>query len=680
MNNLFPYAAITGQEDLKLVLLLNAINPKVSGVLIRGEKGTAKSTIVRSLSELLPEISVNSSCEFSCDPLSEAVCEKCKNVKDNICKRKIKVVTLPLNATEDMVKGGVDFKKAIQEGMKSLSPGILAKANRGILYIDEVNLLDDHITDVILDTSASKTNIVEREGISYSHPSDFVLIGTMNPEEGELRPQFLDRFGLCVEVHGEQDMEKRVSLMRLREAFDMDPLNFIKEYASESKKEIDKIATAVSRLKKVSINTLMRKFITDLCNENNVAGHRADLIIEQAATAHAALMGRVSVITDDIIKVASFALVHRKRDVEEPNQTENKNEDNSNNTENKDSDSQDENDNNSSEKNEDNGREDEKCEEENNQKEDDPSEDKSHDHKVDPNAKEDFDVGNDDDSTEKVDKVGKTFSVKPIESKKDRFFRNAQGKRSSSLIKSKKGRHIRSQRSIDMDDIAIDATIRAAAPFQKNRKENNNGKLIIKRCDIHRKIREKKIGNFILFLVDASGSMGAKGRMTASKGAVMSLLLDAYRKRDRVSMVSFRRKEAFLNLPPTSSIDLAAKHLSDMPVGGRTPFASGLIKAQEVIRTQLSKDPFLKPIIIVITDGKSNVSLTGRDPVDEAFSCGTGICEDSRINMIVIDTEEKGHVTFGLCEKFAAATGAMYYKTEDLKAEELISIVGDNSL
>ena len=320
-HDIFPFSAIVGQETYKLALVLNAVNPQVGGVLIRGEKGTAKSTAVRALAYLLPEIEVVEGCAYACDPnQSEERCEPCKRLEVPLRTRMkpSPVVTLPLNATEDRVAGGIDFDLAVREGMRVLQPGLLAKAHRGILYVDEVNLLDDHLVDIILDAAASGENKIEREGISHRHPARFILVGTMNPEEGELRPQLLDRFGLCVEAAGEQDIEKRIELMKRREEFDSDPKKFIRRFAAQNKEIADRIRRAGTGLGSVRMAKHLRSFIGELCRENYVAGHRADLVIEQAAKALAAYMGRSEVTVEDIREVAPMALIHRKREAAPP--------------------------------------------------------------------------------------------------------------------------------------------------------------------------------------------------------------------------------------------------------------------------------------------------------------------------------------------------------------------------
>ena len=315
----FPFPAIVGQDKMKEALILNVINPTLSGVLIRGEKGTAKSTAVRALANLLPEIEVVDGCPFNCDPNNpDEMCVECrkkyeKGEKLPVKKRKIKVVELPVSATEDRVVGTLDLETALKEGEKKFEPGILAEANRNILYVDEVNLLEDHIVDVLLDSAAMGINTVEREGISYTHPARFILVGTMNPEEGELRPQLLDRFGLCVNITGLKDLKDRIEVVRRRAEFDENPKKFIEKWKSEMDKLRERIIKAKELLPKVSISEEMLKKIIELSLKVGVDGHRSDLIMMKAAKTYAAYRGRIEVLPEDIKDAAELALPHRVR-------------------------------------------------------------------------------------------------------------------------------------------------------------------------------------------------------------------------------------------------------------------------------------------------------------------------------------------------------------------------------
>ncbi len=669
-HQVYPFSAIVGQDGLKQALILNAVNPAIGGVLIRGEKGTAKSTAVRALAALLPEIRVIMGCSYSCDPdQPRDYCDSCRQGRGGIQEslRQTRVVTLPLNATEDRVAGGIDFNQAIRKGRRVLQPGLLARAHRGILYVDEVNLLDDHIVDIILDAAASGRNIVEREGISFAHASRFILVGTMNPEEGELRPQLLDRFGLCTEIVSEKDPEDRATLMQRREEFDADPAGFIRRFESENNRIAGRIVAARAFSENVSIPSHLRAVICEICTENNVAGHRADLVIEQAARAMAALREHAQVTLEDIREVAMLALIHRKRDASPPPPPQHDHDQ----KEEPPSDEDTEEPENSPENPEQDSRE---SGQDNQPEETGPPEDSDESN---PDPRQD-DQDRKNDVMEQIFEAGETFKVKKITAPKDRVLRRGSGRRSRTRIAQKQGRYVKSTSVTGTGDVALDATLRAAAPHQLHRKNDAGLAVVLRSEDIREKIRERRIGNFLLFLVDASGSMGARSRMTASKGAIMSLLLDAYQKRDRVAMVSFRKEEAVVNLPPTSSIELAAGLLREMPVGGRTPLSAGLAKAYELLRNYLLREPTARPIMIMITDGKSNVALGEKKPLDEAIALAGRLSADARIRIIVVDTESQGLVKFGLAHKLAGVMNAQYFKIEDLKSESLLNIAKEN--
>ena len=316
---IYPFTAIVGQAQMKQSLILNAVNHRLSGVLIRGEKGTAKSTAVRALAAVLPEIEVVEDCPFSCDPHDfNKLCQNCKARVEKkaplpVTKRKIKVVNLPVSATEDRVVGTLDIEQAIKTGEKRFEPGILADCNRGILYVDEVNLLDDHLVDVLLDSAAMGVNTIEREGISFSHPADFILVGTMNPEEGELRPQLLDRFGLCVNIEGIREIEQRVEVVRRRTEFEIDPEAFVEKWQPEEQCLRDQILEAQKLLPRVKISDEMLLKIANVAIEIGVDGHRADIVMMKAAMTLASLNQRPEISLTDVEETAELALLHRVR-------------------------------------------------------------------------------------------------------------------------------------------------------------------------------------------------------------------------------------------------------------------------------------------------------------------------------------------------------------------------------
>lgn len=318
-RSVFPFTAIVGQEEMKLALLLNVIDPKIGGVMIMGDRGTGKSTTVRALVDLLPEIQVVADDPFNSDPfdtelMSDEVRSKVFQKQEiSIIKTKISMVDLPLGATEDRVCGTIDIEKALTEGVKAFEPGLLAKANRGILYVDEVNLLDDHLVDVLLDAAASGWNTVEREGISLSHPSRFILIGSGNPEEGELRPQLLDRFGMHAQVGTVKDPELRVKIVEERSRFDQDSNSFIEAYSLSQKNLRSQIQQARERLLNVKIDYELRVKISQICSELNVDGLRGDIVTNRAAKALAALENREQVTPKDILTIIPLCLRHRLR-------------------------------------------------------------------------------------------------------------------------------------------------------------------------------------------------------------------------------------------------------------------------------------------------------------------------------------------------------------------------------
>ncbi|KMY66215.1 magnesium chelatase [Desulfocarbo indianensis] len=666
----YPFSAIVGQEQMKLALLLNAIDPGVGGVLIRGEKGTAKSTTVRSLAALLPMQAIWPGCPFGCDPDDVSrLCSDCAQAagrghKPSPHTRVTPVVDLPLNATEDMVLGGLDFSKAVKQGGRVLSLGLLARANRGFLYIDEVNLLDDHLVDVILDAAAAGYSTVEREGVSLSHPSEFVLVGTMNPEEGELRPQLLDRFGLCVQVSGEPQPADRVLLMDRREAFDHDPAGFAKLYADADAEVARAVTRARQRLREVYLPTPLKSFISQLCLENHVAGHRADLAIQRAAKALCAYEAGAQVTVEHIQRVAGMALTHRSRDASPPPPPPPPDNDQPG--------------------------EDDQADQprEEGQQHDRPSADPPPREESAGDMDEPYDLPlppsqgppeQGGEGGEQVFRVGETFKVRSLEQGKDRALRRGSGRRSATRTAQKQGRYIKSTMAPG-DDLALDATLRAAAPYQLRRRARAGLAVCINKSDIRCKVREKRVGDFLLFVVDGSGSMGAQARMVATKGAILSLLMDAYQKRDKVAMISFRGREAELCLAPTSSIEMAARQLKELPVGGRTPLSAALAQAHRVLGAHLRKEPTARPIVFILTDGKANAGLGQQmPPHEEAMAMARLLAVESRVKYVVVDTEPAHTARLGLSRRLCQALDGQYFQIEKLKAKDLVTMVKRSS-
>ncbi len=680
----FPFTAIVGQDSMKLALILNAILPTVGGVLIRGEKGTGKSTAVRALARLLPEHDVVDGCHFGCDPAdTEALCEECRTrVRANGVlphhKRRMRVVELPINASEDRVVGTIDIEAALRTGKRRFEPGVLAEANRNILYVDEVNLLDDHLVDVLLDAAAMGVNVIEREGVSFAHPSRFILVGTMNPEEGELRPQLLDRFGLCVDVEGIRDPDERVLIAERDAAFKRGDHEFSNEFAAADVNLGRAIDEAVLRVNGVRVSPGHARLISSICVEADVLGHRADVVIDHAARALAAYRRHRSPTREDIYDAAALALAHRAR---QPLRRE---EDQSSSPERGDQ-----------------------------QEGSQPSESEAGD----PQASEsDSAAEATADQTASASETGEqsagadqgvttggssghesspdalqTFNLKRIDLPRQRRVRKQRGKRAASQTPDRRGRYVRAAPKERVNDLAIDATVRAAAPMQKQRGRRHGERLMLERQDLRQKVRERKVGNLIVFVVDASASMDAEQRMAATKGAILSLLQDAYVRRDRVAVVIFKNRTAEVVLRPTSSVSLARRRLERLSVGGTTPLTHGLMAGYKVVKTELLRDPTIRPLLVLISDGRGNISMFKEEPLVEAQKIAA-LIDAEDIDALVIDSaRDYSHLpsvqhlarvapmyqTYAInaCADLAERMGARYYGLYDLSRDEIASAV-----
>ena len=664
----FPFTAIVGQGAMKRALLLNAVNPKIGGVLVRGKKGTAKSTAVRSLAALLPEVTVVQGCPYNCSPEErQGLCTRCEPQAEesHTVVRQIPIVDLPVGATEDRLVGSLDIEEAIKTGNRVFEPGLIAATHRGILYIDEVNLLNDHLVDILLDAAAMGRNYVEREGISVTHRSEFILVGTMNPEEGDLRPQLLDRFGLAVEVDGRFTPEERQEVVKRRIAYEADPQGFMAQWQKSEEEERERVLRSQELLSQVTVGDDILELITSICAEYDVDGMRGDITMYKTAATIAAYEQRTEVNAEDVREAANLALLHRQRrqPFQQPNlateQLDNMVDDFQGQDSPRESqeDSQGEGDSEPS---------DLSPSDLNNQEQDPQEPD------ADPDNSGPGSLGQ-----EQQFEVGDPFSIRPLNVKPpDQRTRQASGRRNVTITDSSAGRYVRSrQPEGKASGLALDATLRAAAPHQVSRRDNSDSQnaILIEPQDIRDKVRESKSGSLVLFVVDASGSMGAQRRMVAVKGAVMSLLLDAYQRRDRVGMISFRGTSASLLLPPTNSVDLAQVHLQEMPTGGRTPLSAGLFKALEIIETERIKDRDVMPLLVLLSDGRGNVALGPDSPLDEAYAAA-GIIGDDKIPSVVVDTES-GFIKLGMVQPVAEAMGAQYLKLEDLRAESLADAV-----
>ncbi|MGX1473612.1 UNVERIFIED_CONTAM: magnesium chelatase subunit D [Streptomyces canus] len=657
MSTPFPFTAVVGQEDLRLALLLNAVSPAVGGVLVRGEKGTAKSTAVRALSALLPEVAVVPGCRFSCDPAApDPSCPDGPHEAGNGGMRPSRMVELPVGASEDRLVGALDIERALAEGVKAFEPGLLADAHRGILYVDEVNLLHDHLVDLLLDAAAMGASYVEREGVSVRHASKFLLVGTMNPEEGELRPQLLDRFGLTVEVAASREPDQRVEVVRRRLAYDDDPAGFAARWADEETAVRQRIVAARELLPSVRLGDGALRQIAATCAAFEVDGMRADIVMARTATALAAWAGRTDVLAEDVRQAALLALPHRRRrnPFDAPGLDEDKL--------------------------------DETLEQFSGEGDEDPDPDgpgggggqppSSDGPQADGDSGAQPEAGDGGEPQASGAGAGEQSAARASEPFRTKVLSvpglgdGAAGRRSRARTEHGRTTGARRPRGA-LTKLHLAATVQAAAPHQRARGRTGRG-LVVRRDDLRQATREGREGNLVLFVVDASGSMAARQRMSAVKGAVLSLLLDAYQRRDKVGLVTFRGSAAEVALPPTSSVDAAAARLETLPTGGRTPLAAGLLRAHEVLRVERLRDPARRALVVVVTDGRAT---GGPEPVALAGRAARLFAADG-VASVVVDCES-GPVRLGLAGQLAGELDGAAVTLDELRADSIAGLVKD---
>lgn len=659
MSTPYPFTALVGQDDLRLALLLNAVSPAVGGVLVRGEKGTAKSTAVRALSALLPQVPVVAGCRFSCDPAAaDPACPDGPHDIGGDSVRDARMVELPVGASEDRLVGALDIERALAEGVKAFEPGLLADAHRGILYVDEVNLLHDHLVDLLLDAAAMGASYVEREGVSVRHAARFLLVGTMNPEEGELRPQLLDRFGLTVEVAASRETDQRVEVVRRRLAYDDDAEGFAARWGDEETALRTRIVAARALLPQVRLGDGALRQIAATCAAFEVDGMRADIVMARTATALAAWAGREDVLAEDVRQAALLALPHRRRrnPFDAPGLDEDKLDDTLEQSGGDDGD-------------------------------DDPDPDGPGGGGRPPESGPDSpgtpgdqsEAGQEDEASAAQAPAaggGEQQAVRAAEPFRTKMLsvpglgEGAAGRRSRA--RTEHGRTTGARRPQGaLTKLHLAATVQAAAPHQRARGRSGRG-LVVRRDDLRQATREGREGNLVLFVVDASGSMAARQRMSAVKGAVLSLLLDAYQRRDKVGLVTFRGASADVALPPTSSVDAAAVRLESLPTGGRTPVAAGLLKAHEVLRVERLRDPARRALVVVVTDGRAT---GGPEPVAQAGRAAR-LFGAAGIASVVVDCES-GPVRLGLAGQLAGELGGTAVTLDELRAESIAGLVKD---
>lgn len=664
----YPFTAIVGMDDLRLGLLLNAVSPAVGGVLVRGEKGTAKSTAVRALAALMPDVDVVAGCRFSCAPgAPDPGCPDGPHEPAAGTARPARMVELPVGASEDRLVGALDIERALADGVKAFEPGLLADAHRGVLYVDEVNLLHDHLVDLLLDAAAMGASYVEREGVSVRHAARFLLVGTMNPEEGELRPQLLDRFGLTVEVAASREPEQRVEVVRRRLAYDDDPAAFAARWADEETALRERIVTARSLLPRVELGDAALRQIAATCAAFEVDGMRADIVMARTATALAAWAGRTDVAEEDVRRAALLALPHRRRrnPFDAPGLDEDKL--------------------------------DETLEQFGGNDQQDPEPDPDPDGGPDgPDGGPDGGggippqgQGPDSGPPERRENepaeapaggagAGEQAAVRAAEPFRTKMLsvpglgEGAAGRRSRARTEHGRTTGARRPRGA-LTKLHLAATVQAAAPHQRARGRSGPG-LVVRRDDLRQAAREGREGNLVLFVVDASGSMAARRRMSSVKGAVLSLLLDAYQRRDKVGLVTFRGTGADVALPPTSSVDAAAARLEELPTGGRTPLAAGLLKAHDVLRVERLRDPSRRSLLVVVTDGRAT-GARGADAVALA-SRAARLHAAEGTAAVVVDCET-GPVRLGLAGNLARELGGTAVTLDELRAESIAGLVRD---
>jgi magnesium chelatase subunit D len=667
----YPFTAVLGCEgddldDLGLALVLTAVSPEIGGVLVRGQKGTAKSTAVRGMAAVLPPIDVFEGDRFSVDPTDPAATSPDGPFPDAATStRAVRLVELPVGATEDRVVGSLQLERALSQGKVEYEPGLLARAHRGILYVDEVNLLHDHLVDLLLDAAAAGHVSVERDGISVEHDARFVLIGTMNPEEGELRPQLLDRFGLTVEVAAPRDPVLRAEVVRRRLAFDSDAAAFVARHHASELALTARIGDARERLAKVRLTESALLKIAEVCAAFEVDGLRADIVTARTAVAHAAWEGRDEVTLADIRRAALLSLPHRRRrnpfdapglDEELLDQVLGDGELPPDPPESP------------PPGGEDDGAEDDGAEDngaEDNGAADDPAE--THDaDEVDEVDAADGPVPAPGGPGQAQAPVGAGPAYRPRLLSVPGVGDGEAGRRSRA--RSTTGRRVGARPGTD-GTLDLVETLKAAAGALATR-GTPGGQVVLRPRDLRVALREGKEANLVLFCVDASGSMAARRRMTQVKTAVLSLLLDAYRRRDRVGLVTFRGTAAEVALPPTRSVDVAAARLQELPAGGRTPLAEGLLEAARMIQRERLRDPHRRPLLVVVTDGRAT---GGTDPVARSQQAALHVASLG-VATVVVDGES-GPLRLGLAARLAELLGAEHLPVTDVNAAVLTESV-----
>ena len=658
----YPFAAIVGQEEMKLGLVLNVIDPSIGGVLLMGHRGTAKSTAVRGLAELLPDVWAVKNCPYRCDPADiKSACENCRRklgrkTKPERERSRVSVVDLPLGATEDRICGAIDIQRALSAGVKAFEPGLLARANRNFLYIDEVNLLEDHLVDLLLDVAVTGQNQVERENISVTHPARFVLIGSGNPEEGELRPQLLDRFGLSVDVTTAATPEERVEIVEKREAYDRDPLRFSQSFESKQVGLRKQIIAAQSYVGSTRMDRSLLQRIAALCYDLKVEGHRGELTITRAARSLAAFEGKADVSVREIKRVAPMALRHRlRRDpLEETaesdrihralervfgetqvsrSQTGNDEGDGSGRSFKRGAGSS--------------------------------TEDTKRRERLGASSPEGVGGNSEQKPTAPVGDSEVRFpKLPPGPSATNTPLRSKTNHRAGTKVRNQlRGRYVRGSVTKEAGSrLALDATLRTSLA---NPKRVDTANRQISQNDFRFKELSRKAGRLHIFVIDTSGSMAAH-RIKQAKGAVLDLLKRSYVQRDYVAIVGFGGTAAEIYLPPSRSILRARRVLDSLRVGGGTPLSSGLACALELSRRVRGR--LGEVSLLLFTDGNANVPhkpagslnrFQRQAVIDNELRLLRNGFTKERVNVTLVDTENS-FLGAKNAETIAKRLGAQY--------------------
>jgi magnesium chelatase subunit D len=676
-TNGLPFGAIVGQETLKRALLAVGVADGLDGLLIRGEKGTAKSTAVRALAEELPEQDHVAGCPYGCPPADPVrQCESCRDTDEHeVDQRKVPLVTLPLGATRDRVAGTLSVADALG-GEATFEPGLLALANRGMLYVDEVNLLDDHLVDLLLDAAASGVNRVERDGVSVEHPAEFTLIGTMNPEEGDLRPQLRDRFALQATVTGSQSVDERVTIIDRALADRTDTDSSPDTDRAESQPLTTRISDAVDRLQVVDLPTSFKTDIAELCLDAGVEGHRADIAIARAARTLAALDGRTKVIDGDVREAATLALPHRlqSRPFDDAPETDDLLNDHF--------DDQTE----SGQSTEPERQSDEDDDPADSDADGSDGEDAGRggapgdgsdvdDPPIDAGAEPTGDTSDRVDSQDPADgdDEGEGDEATPLLPGQQRaavgeiaeppvddldLTADTSGGGSRAAVSASprgRGARVRTEPATCEDAIDAPASVRAAA---------TNGRTQVEPADLRSAVKRGTARSLVVFVVDASASM--RSAMAEAKGTVMSLLEDAYQQRDAVAFVAVAGESAEVRLPPTTSLTLAARHLKTLPTGDRTPLPSGLDAARRLVSQTDSEST----LVVVVTDGRATVA--DGSPTQETRSAAQRLAT-TETPVVVVDAGDDGT---GVTDILVSETDGRCISLSALSAARIDDAVG----